>query len=90
MREAQQRRWAKMPGNPGRQHQSRRNPKSPNGRISEEGMKRIIAATKKRWRLQKAEAAKAKAPVTTATVKKAAAKIAPAKAAKRAPIKRAA
>ena len=45
-------------------------PANPKRRISEEGMKRIIAATKKRWRLQKAEAAKAKPAATKKTVSK--------------------
>ena len=34
--------------------------KSPKRRISKEGMKRIIAATKRRWALKRAEEAKAK------------------------------
>jgi hypothetical protein len=88
MREAQQRRWAKIRGESGSPASATAEPGKPKRRISEEGMKRIIAATKKRWRLQKA-AAKAKAPVKKATVKKAAVKTAPAKAAKRAPIKKA-
>jgi hypothetical protein len=50
-------------------------------------MKRIIAATKKRWRLQKAKAAEA----SPAPVKKTAVKDPPAKAAKKAaPVKKAA
>jgi hypothetical protein len=49
-------------------------PANPKRRISEEGMKRIIAATKKRWRLQKAEAAKAKPAATKKTVSKKAAR----------------
>jgi hypothetical protein len=45
-------------------HASSRTAKTPpvkhsKRRISEEGMKRIIAATKKRWALKRAEAAKA-------------------------------
>jgi hypothetical protein len=46
---AQKERWAAIKGT------SLATPvlKKPKRRISEEGMKRIIAATKKRWRLQK-------------------------------------
>ncbi len=72
-------------------------PPKPKRRISEEGMKRIIAATKKRWRLQKAQAAKAHpAPGKIAGTKKpsaekAAVKVAAAKATKKAaPVKKAA
>jgi hypothetical protein len=56
-------------------------PAKPVRRISAEGMKRIIAATKKRWRLQKA-AAKA-ASAKKVAVKKAVVKAPPAKAAKK-------
>ena len=64
-------------------------PSRPKRRISKEGMARIIAATKKRWRL--AKAAKAEPPVTKkAAVKKAVLKAPPAKAAKKAPVKKAA
>ena len=48
-------------------------PPRPKRRISEEGMKRIIADTKKRWRLQKDEAARAKPAATKRTVSKKAA-----------------
>jgi len=89
MKEAQQRRWAKIRGKSGSPAPAAPEPKKQKRRISEEGMKRIIAATKKRWRLQKAQAAKAKAPSTKSTIKRAAVKT-PAKAAKRAPIKKAA
>jgi hypothetical protein len=57
MKEAQQRRWAKIRGES--EPSTTPEPSKPKRRISEEGMKRIIAATKKRWRLQKAQAAKA-------------------------------
>jgi len=88
---AQRKRWAKIRGEseppaPAKAPKAKR-------RISEEGMKRIIAATKKRWRLQKAAAkAPAKKAVTKKTaVKKAAVKVAPTKAAKKAaPVKKAA
>jgi hypothetical protein len=71
---AQKARWAKLrgesePSAPAKAPKAKR-------RISVEGMKRIIAATKKRWRLQKA-AAKAqstKAARKSAPVKKAAKK----------------
>ena len=63
MKEAQQRRWAKTRGDsiPPGPATTPEPPKSKR-RISEEGMKRIVAATKKRWRLAKA----AKAQTTTA------------------------
>jgi hypothetical protein len=57
MAESQKLRWAKIRGEA--------EPSAPvkpkiKRRISAEGLKRIIAATKKRWRLQKAALAKAK------------------------------
>jgi hypothetical protein len=69
MKEAQQRRWARIRG----ESEPPARTKAPKAkrRISEEGMKRIIAATKKRWRLQKATA---KAPAQKAVTKKAATK----------------
>jgi NOL1/NOP2/fmu family ribosome biogenesis protein len=86
---AQRKRWAKIRGES--EPPAPANAPKAKRRISEEGMKRIIAATKKRWRLQKA-AAKALAkkavakkiavkkaePVKKAAVKKAAVKAAPA------------
>jgi hypothetical protein len=66
MKEAQKRRWAKIRGESIATSAATPEPPKPKRRISEEGIKRIIAATKKRWRL--AKAAKAKA----ATAKKAA------------------
>src|ERR1035437_4096020 len=55
MKEAQQRRWAKTRGE-SRPPVPAATPEPPKSkrRISEEGMKRIVAATKKRWRLAKA------------------------------------
>jgi hypothetical protein len=97
MREAQQRRWAKVRGESEPSASPTPEPKKPKRRISEGGLKRIIAATKKRWRLQKAaakakSAAKAKraAPARRkAATKKAVVKSTPAKAAKRrAPVNR--
>src|SRR5215469_1238639 len=90
MKEAQQRRWAKIRGESEPPAPTKSEAPKMKRRISEEGMKRIIAATKKRWRLQKAEAAKAKAPVKKATVKKAAVKTVSAKVAKRVAVKKAA
>jgi len=78
MRDAQKARWAKIPGESERPSQATQ-PEKPKRRISEEGMKRIIAATKKRWRLQKA--AKAHPSTRKAAVKKASAKAPAAKAA---------
>jgi hypothetical protein len=56
MKEAQQRRWAKIRGES--EPSASATPEAPKAkrRISKEGMARIIAATKKRWRLQKAAA----------------------------------
>ena len=48
MREAQQRRWAKARGESESAAPATPAPEKPKRRISEEGMKRIIAATKKR------------------------------------------
>jgi hypothetical protein len=80
MAEAQKARWAKIKGEsePGA-------PEAPKAKrqISPEGMKRIIAATKKRWRLKRAQAATAATPTP---VKKTAA---PAKVAKKAAPKKA-
>ena len=80
MREAQKRRYAKIkseaePPAPAATPE----PPKPKRRISAEGMKRILAANKRRWALKRAEAAKKSAPARTkAAVKKAT----PAKAAK--------
>jgi hypothetical protein len=79
---AQKARWAKIrgesePSAPAKAPKAKR-------RISKEGLARIIAATKKRWRLQKAaakaavQAPPAKAAKKSAPVKKAAKKTAPA------------
>jgi hypothetical protein len=83
MKEAQQRRWAKIRG------EAEPVPEKPKAKrkISKEGLARIIAATKKRWRLQKAAAkaaakkaapARKKATVKKTAVKKAAKRTAPA------------
>ena len=50
---AQKARWAKIKGEIEPLSPLTREPPKPERRISAEGMKRIIAATKKRWRLQK-------------------------------------
>jgi hypothetical protein len=87
MAEAQKLRYAKQKGET--QPPSPVTPEPPKTKrtISAEGMKRIIAATKKRWRLQKAKAAEASAPA----VKKTAVKAPSAKATKTvAPVKKAA
>jgi hypothetical protein len=72
-------------------------PSKPKRKLSAAGRKAIIAATKKRWALKRAEAAKAqlrtakKAAKKKAATKKAALKAPPAKAAKkRAPVKKSA
>ena len=80
---AQRKRWAKIRGEseppaPAKAPKAKR-------RISEEGMKRIIAATKKRFGLKRAEAAKADQAATKKTAaKRVAVKKSPAKAAKKA------
>jgi len=53
---AQKVRWAKIKGEIEPPSPPTPEPPKPKRRISAEGMKRIIAATKKRWRLQKAAA----------------------------------
>jgi len=52
----QRRRWAKIRG---ASESAPPEPAKPKRRISEEGLKRIIAATKKRWRLAKTAKAQA-------------------------------
>jgi len=61
MKEAQQARWAKIRGESESPTPAKAKAPKAKRRISPEGLKRIIAATKKRWRLQKA-AVKAKSP----------------------------
>lgn len=80
MKEAQQRRWSKIRGESEPTAPAAPEPPKAKRRISPEGMKRIIAATKKRWRL--ARAAKAQ-PATAPTRKNAAVKKGPVKAAKK-------
>ena len=88
MGDAQRLRWAKIRGESQSPTLATAQPAKPKRRISEEGMKRTIAARKKRWRLQKA-AAKAKSAASKKTVaKKATVKTAPARAAKKALLKR--
>lgn len=58
---AQKARWAKIKGEVEPPPPPAPEPPKPKRRISAEGMKRIIAATKKRWRLQKAAAKSAPA-----------------------------
>jgi hypothetical protein len=57
MQEAQQRRWAKVKGKIERLLPPEVNAPKAKRKISAEGIKNIIAATKKRWRLVKAKAA---------------------------------
>lgn len=54
---AQKARWAKIKGEIEEPSLPAPEPSKPKRRISAEGMKRIIAATKKRWRLQRAASA---------------------------------
>jgi hypothetical protein len=58
---AQKARWAKIRGEIEPPSVATPELPKPKGRISAEGMKRIIAATKKRWRLQRAAAKSAPA-----------------------------
>jgi hypothetical protein len=77
---AQKTRWAKIKGQNEPPSSATPEPPKPKRRISPEGMKRIIAATKKRWRLQKAAAKSAptkKSASKKVAVKKARAKVAP-------------
>lgn len=55
MREAQQRRWAKIRGEDVPSTPAAAKEVKPKRKISEEGMQRIIAATKKRWSDKKAK-----------------------------------
>ena len=79
---AQKARWAKIKGEIEPATPPAPEPAKPKRRISPEGIKRIIAATKKRWRLQRAaeklaqavKAAPKKAVPKKATLKKVAAK----------------
>jgi hypothetical protein len=90
MAEAQKARWAKIKGES--EPPSPAGPEAPKRQISEDGRKRMIAATKKRWKLQKAKAAKSALAKKAAPKKSAVKKAAPAKAAvkKVAPVKKAA
>ncbi|MGA2434470.1 MAG: hypothetical protein ABSG25_04215 [Bryobacteraceae bacterium] len=61
MKEAQQRRWAKIKGEAESSAPAARPaPSKPKRKLSAAGRAAIIAATKKRWALQRAEAAKAR------------------------------
>jgi hypothetical protein len=72
---AQKARWAKIKGESEPSAPATPKVRKPKRRFSKEGMARIIAATKKRWRLQKAAAAKKSAPARKkSAVKKAATK----------------
>jgi hypothetical protein len=80
---AQKARWSKIKGETKPPSPPAPEPAEPKRRISAEGMKRIIAATKKRWRLQRAAAKSAeakKAAPKKAAVKKAVVKAPTAKA----------
>jgi hypothetical protein len=85
---AQKARWAKIKGEIEPPPPPAPGPPKPKRRISAEGMKRIIAATKKRWRLQKAAAKSATAKKVApqkALGKKAAVKASSSKAGKKVP-----
>ena len=74
MKEAQQRRWAAIKGTSEPPSRAKSEASKPKRRISAEGMKRIIAATKKRWRLARAAKAQTGRGTKKAAVKKAAKK----------------
>ena len=74
MAEAQKLRYAKLKGESEPPTPVTSEAPKPKRKISPEGLKKIIAATKKRWRLQKAKAAEASAPAKKTAVKKAATK----------------
>jgi hypothetical protein len=63
---AQKARWAKMKGEVQPSAPPAVEPLKPKRRISPEGMRRIIAATKKRWRLKRAAAKAASAEAQAA------------------------
>jgi hypothetical protein len=87
MKEAQRARWAKIRGEVEPTAPTAPEAAKPKRQISEEGMKRIVAATKKRWRLARAAKAQAAAKKAAPARKKAA----PAKVAKKsAPARKAA
>lgn len=64
MSEAQKTRWARVRGETTGSSQSKAQSAKPKRRLSEEGRKAIIAATKRRWRLQKAMTAKGQTGAT--------------------------
>ena len=89
MKEAQQRRWAKIRGDSEPTSPAKREPEKPKRKLSAAGRAAIVAALKKRWAAKKAEAAKAQSPAAkkSAPARKKAAKAAKkAAATKRAPV----
>ena len=86
MREAQQRRWAKVRGESAPAAATTPKPAKPKRKLSKAGRAAIVAAWKKRWAAKKAAMAKAKPAATKKTaVKKAATKKAATKKAAPAP-----
>jgi hypothetical protein len=85
MREAQQRRWAKVRGE---SEAAASKPEKPKRRLSPKGRKAIQEALQRRWAQKRAEAARAKAPADKAPARKAA-KTRTAKAPKTRPAKKA-
>jgi hypothetical protein len=88
MKEAQQRRWAKIRREP--EPPATPEPEKPKRKLSAAGRAAIVAATKKRWALKRAETKKAAPARKKATARKTAVNSAPAKAAKKASVKKAA
>jgi hypothetical protein len=74
MREAQQRRWAKVRGESAPAAATTPKPAKPKRKLSKAGRAAIVAALKKRWAAKKAAASKAKPAAKKTAVKKTAAK----------------
>jgi hypothetical protein len=88
MKEAQQRRWAKIKGESEPPAPAAAEPSKPKRKLSKEGRAAIVAALKKRWREKKVAAKTKPALAKKAAVKKAApVKAAKKTAAKKGPVK---
>jgi hypothetical protein len=75
MREAQRQRWARI-RKPSEPAGSAKRESKPKRRISKQGLKNIIAATKRRWALRRLEAARGKKASKKGAVKRAAKRVA--------------
>jgi hypothetical protein len=90
MKEAQQKRWAKIRGESEPLAPATAEPSKPKRKLSRAGRAAIVAALKKRWREKKAATKAAPAVAKKGAVKKTAVKKIPVKAAKRAATKKSA